>query len=174
VTERAFRTHWDRWYARRATPVAMGSMATYKRAAEWLDRPGCLLEDWGGGTGYARRLVQWAAYRVIDGSPSEWTDEVAELAAYRSEADCILLRHVLEHNDEWRAILDNAAASFRWRMAVVLYTEPAEVSHDARPPRGRIPTWRFRLGDLTEGLPLVRLEKVRSETLLYFERVRDG
>lgn len=165
--------YWDSWYRKYPDrPVGMGLIGTYKRAVRYLDHDGCTLEDWGGGTGYARRFVQNATYRLVDGAVNPWVDEVTELTEYRSQVDCILMRHVLEHNVEWQRVLANVMASFTWRACIVLFIEPSEQSYDTAVdyPRARVPWWRFNLADLTDGNPCVNVEHVGRETLLYFDR----
>jgi glycosyltransferase involved in cell wall biosynthesis len=100
---------------------APGGDTTYERSAAYLDGVG-LIEDWGCGPAYFKRFVPAGCYRGIDRSPSPDCDVVADLASYTSAADGILLRHVLEHDVNWRRILHNALASFRRRLVVVLST----------------------------------------------------
>jgi hypothetical protein len=61
-------------------------------------------------------------YRGIDGTASPFADVVVDLCRYRSDSDGVFLRHVLEHNREWRSILKNALDSARRRCAIVLFT----------------------------------------------------
>ena len=56
-------------------------------------------------------------YVGLDGT-SPFADRVVDLRAHRSSADCIFMRHVLEHNVEWRKILHGAVNSFRKRMVL--------------------------------------------------------
>lgn len=169
---RGWSAHWERWYAKRfGDKIPMGRQATYRQAVDFLDAPGRVLEDWGGGTGVARGFVQHADYRVVDGSVNSGADEVAELHRYKSEADAILIRHVLEHNHTWRAILHNAVESFRWRFVLVLFTPLADTTHNTAQPN-RIPYYRFALDDLLkviEPLPF-RIEPVGTETIFYISR----
>jgi hypothetical protein len=150
----------------------MGRKATYVKAVGYLDAPGKILEDWGGGTGAAGDFVKYARYRVIDGSVNARADVVAELHSYRSRADSILVRHVLEHNHTWRAILHNAVESFTWRLAVVLFTPLSDHTHNTAK---RIPNYLFKLDDLLDVIrPLpVEVERVGTETILYVSRTAD-
>lgn len=96
---------------------------SYRRGMAFLDQPGETIEDWGCGTGFARRFVREASYRGIDGSAAEGGDLIkADLQEYRSSADNIFIRHVLEHNWGWRAILANALASFQKRLVLIVFT----------------------------------------------------
>ncbi len=58
----------------------------------------------------------------MDGSKSQYASVTADLVTYRSEPDGLHVRHVLEHNPEWRMILRNALASFRYRAVVTIFT----------------------------------------------------
>ena len=88
---------------------------SYKKAAEFL---GDSVEDWGGGTGWAKRYFK--NYKNIDGSLSKSTDVHADLTEYTSDCDNILIRWVLETNPEWKTILENAKRSFRKRFCLVI------------------------------------------------------
>ena len=72
-----------RWQYGNAAPFPYGDDVTYRKAIAYLDGHGTI-EDWGAGTGYARRFVQQSAYRAIDGSPSLEVDGVVDLRTYRS------------------------------------------------------------------------------------------
>ena len=56
------------------------------------------------------------------------------MASYRSQADGILIRHVLEHDYRWRKILDNAVNSFRSKLCLVIFTpleaKTAEIAYN--------------------------------------------
>jgi SAM-dependent methyltransferase len=114
-----------RWDYGAAEPFAYDAEESYRKGLAFLDGHG-LIEDWGCGTAYAKQFVQASAYVGIDGSESRFVDKVADLQIYRSQADCIFMRHVLEHNYGWRLILENAVRSFRKRMVLVLFTPFAE------------------------------------------------
>ncbi len=147
---------WDAWYANDAlsAPGAYADTPTYAMGAEWLK--GCpLVEDWGCGRGWMSQLIEPGRYRGIDGSQSPWADEIVDLAEYRSEVPGIYMRHVLEHNWEWAAILDNAVASFTDRMVLVLFTPLVEDPKESAPvdlePDAAIegvPTLSFRESDI--------------------------
>jgi SAM-dependent methyltransferase len=135
-----------RWQYGNAAPFAYGDDVTYRKGMAFLDGHGTI-EDWGAGTGYARRFVTQSDYRAIDGSPSLEIDRVVDLRTYHSEPDCIFMRHVLEHNPDWRAILENALRSFRRRMVVVVFTPFAAETHEIASWHG-IPDLAFRKEDL--------------------------
>jgi hypothetical protein len=141
------RWYWDAWYQRAAAAPGMGRRSTYQAALNWLDLDGAVLEDWGGGLGYLRDKTRHAAYRCVDWVPQADV-QVPELARYSSDAECILIRHVLEHNPEtWRAILANAAHSYTRRLCLVLFLPLAE--HTG--PDGKnhvVPHWRLARSDI--------------------------
>lgn len=116
---------WDDYYASWTEAKPMGTHAAYRRAAGWVDVPGEGVEDWGGGTGYARRFFsRVASYTVVDGSYNSVADPlvVADIRTCSRTPDNILIRHVLEHNHngDWVLILRNACGSFRHRAAIGL------------------------------------------------------
>jgi len=130
--------------------MPFGFSITYRVGADWL--AGCaLVEDWGCGLGWLRTLVPPGRYRGIDGSRSPFTDEIVDLARYRSSVPGVFMRHVLEHNHAWRQVLDNALASFTERMALILFTPMAEKTHErAFVVEIGVPDISFRHEDLTD------------------------
>lgn len=139
---------WDRWYADLSEPAAYGDDTTYLLGAEFLtDCP--LIEDWGCGKGWFRTFVHPDRYRGVDGSRTPFADVTADLATYRSEVPGVFLRHVLEHDYRWEAILANAAASATERLAVILFTPLGEATREiafAEDPG--VPDISFALDDL--------------------------
>src|SRR5438105_15608245 len=99
----------DYMYRDQENPLQDGAEVTYEVAAEWLK--GLDVEDWGCGLAWFRRYAT-GRYLGIDGSESRFCDRTADLTKYVSNTPGLLLRHVLEHNYNWPAILDNAVASF--------------------------------------------------------------
>lgn len=167
-----------RWAYGTAAAFPYGDDTTYRKGVAFLDGHGPI-EDWGAGTGWARRFVRRSAYRGVDGSANPTTDHVADLRGYRSEAACILMRHVLEHNREWERILDNALCSFRRRMVLVIFTPFATSTREIASWSG-IPDIAFRKEDLLARLGefLVAEESIESATqygrehVFYLERRR--
>ncbi len=143
-------------YSAASSPSPYGCDTTYRRAADFLRPVGESIEDWGCGTGYLKTLLPC---RGVDGSWSLFCDEVVDLATYRSDADGICIRHVLEHNLDWRAILDNAVASFRKRMVLILYTPLIEKTDESRLVKTAagvtVPENLFSLEDITGRLGAV-------------------
>jgi hypothetical protein len=123
--------NWD--YKNHLEPCRYGDEPTYEKAAAWLDGCGPVVEDWGCGTGWAKRHFTKSKYVGVDGSWSRFADTVADLRLHRSSCDGILLRHVLEHDYDWHMILENAVRSFTKRLAVVFFMplEPFTRLHSA-------------------------------------------
>ena len=92
---------------------------SYKKPAEFIgkDQP---VEDWGGGTGWARRY--FTNYKNIDFSPHKNVDVVADLATYNSKAENILMKQVLENDERWERILRNVVRSFSKKFCLVVGT----------------------------------------------------
>jgi hypothetical protein len=146
---------WDPWYASVTAPGPYGDSVSYQLCADWL-RDCALVEDWGCGTGWLRRLIRAGRYRGVDGSWSPFADEIADLTVYRSHAEGICMRHVLEHNPDWRLVLSAAAASFTRRMALVLFTPMGDITQAIAPFSNGpvdVPNISFRHEDLTELFP---------------------
>jgi hypothetical protein len=110
---------WAKWNGGYDVPAPYGDSVTYKLGAEFLE-PCATLEDWGSGRGWFETLCPRAI--AIDGSPSAHTTVLADLTRYTSCVEGIFMRHVLEHDPQWRAILSNAVGSFTKRLCLILFT----------------------------------------------------
>jgi hypothetical protein len=170
---------WEPWFAGLIDPQPFAETPTYALGAAFL--ADCdQVEDWGCGKGWLRRFVPATTYRGIDGSWSPFADEIVDLVTYRSQVDGIFMRHVLEHNYDWSAILANAVASFRRRFALVVFTPFSErtrqIAFAADPG---VPDISFARSDLTghfSGLTwrsedLETASQYGAETIFYVERV---
>lgn len=100
-----------------------GVEESYIVGMKWLN-PCKVVEDWGCGPAYSKTYRK-GAYIGIDGTEG-FCDIVADLATRTSDVDGIFMRHVLEHNVDWRPILDNALRSFSKRMSLIMFTPWAE------------------------------------------------
>lgn len=127
---------WD--YRQQKQQWPYDDTASYRIAAEWLDHRG-VVEDWGCGTAWARTYLVNAEYVGIDGAWSRWCDIQTDLRMYRSSVPCVLMRHVLEHNWDWRLIAENLAASYLERAALVLFIPPQPEEFDAGGPDWPVP-----------------------------------
>jgi hypothetical protein len=131
-----------------------GDDVTIRKGIAFLEGHGTI-EDWGCGFGHARRFVTTSTYIGVDGSATS-ADKIVDLATYTSNVDCIFMRHILEHNADWRRILANAVASFRKRMVLVIFTPLAATTHQIATSDGLsltsvpVPDISFRKDDLTE------------------------
>lgn len=112
---------WDWWYknVKQSTSFRYGNTVTYQLAEDFLKN--LSVEDWGSGTGAFKRIHR-GSYLGIDGSKNPFVDKVVDLRNYKSNVEGIMMRHVLEHNIEWKKVLDNAISSFKRRFCLVLFT----------------------------------------------------
>ena len=120
---------WEPTYrSRNAFPY--GNEQSYRIGAEFL-RTCRTVKDWGCGTQWFRRMMQQIQQEVriigLDGSPG-FCDRTVDLTQYRPTVrpEGVFMRHVLEHNYNWRTILDRALASFTQRMCLVCFTPFAD------------------------------------------------
>jgi hypothetical protein len=170
---------WTAWYRDSQEPWPYGDTTSYEIGAAWL--AGCaLIEDWGCGAGWLSTVIPPERYRGLDGSASPFCDAVVDLTTYHSRVPGVFLRHVLEHNDAWAQILDNALASFTERMVLILFTPERPVTGViAYHPEVGVPDIAFRLADLTARVPpevTYTVHRIPSatqygvETILFLER----
>lgn len=112
---------WDGLYENvPAEPSAFifGDTETYKYGAEFL-ADCATVEDWGTGAGGFKRYRPDAI--GVDGSLTPHADRIANLEDYMSKSEGIFIRHVLEHNRNWKVILKNAMASATKKLALVTF-----------------------------------------------------
>ena len=110
---------WAQWYDGKTEPIPYGDTPTYQIAAMFLS--GIAVEDWGCGYAWFKG-VHNGPYWGVDGTRTPFCDEHDDLAKRRSQTPSVLLRHVLEHNAEWRDILANALASAEQRIVIIVFT----------------------------------------------------
>lgn len=152
-----------------------GAPDTYRLAAKWLQSCGTVA-DWGGAGGaFGHYLPPSVRYVVVDGTAQGTPGQVlADLSTYRQASDGILIRHALELNHNWRAILWNALVSFSQRMVVVTFTGDDHETRIVKRKSGW-PIHAFNPDDLRRemGALLVRDETVTTthpERIYYLER----
>ena len=182
--EHAAVLHWDSpvgaWKYDSLPRFNYGDDLTYEKGIAFLDGHGTI-EDWGCGFAHAKSFVRKSQYIGVDGS-SPYADRIVNLAQYMSDVDCIFMRHVLEHNQEWRSILANAVRSFRRRFVLILFTPFSPVTrvitcatHVTATPVPDISFSREELLGYFNGLN-VKEESLRSNTqydtehIFYVER----
>ncbi len=118
---------WERNYEGLTEIKTYADETSYRLAAEFMADVGPV-EDWGCGSG-GFRLFCKSEYIGVDGTKNKFVDKVVDLATYTSDAEGILLRHVLEHNPAWEKILANALRSFGKKLCIVVFTPFAEETH---------------------------------------------
>jgi len=116
----------------------------------------------------------------VDGSKSRHADVVADLVYRKTTAEAIFMRHVLEHNPDWRQILDNALASFEKRFVLVIFTPLEDKDRVLTHGRQPIPDIALSKPDLlaklhAPGLTVTEKEVssascYKKETLFFVER----
>jgi hypothetical protein len=113
---------WDTIYSTLSeTPSAFlyGDTSSYEMGAKILED--CkTVEDWGVGAGGFKRYRPDAI--GVDGSHTPYADIISSLVTYTSNVDGIFMRHVLEHNFEWKQILINALKSATKKIALIIFT----------------------------------------------------
>jgi hypothetical protein len=123
---------------------------TYKKGMSFL-ADCAIVEDWGCGTGYAKRFCK-GLYRGVDGSKGPLTEIVTDLREYHSQVDGIFMRHVLEHNHDWKKIFDNAIASFTRKYALIIFTPFSSTTKQIATNWSDIPDLSFSKEDITQYL----------------------
>ena len=120
---------WINWYKdvkTDAEPSAFmyGDTPTYSKGYAWL-KPCAQVEDWGCGMGGFKRMFTEPSapqYIGVDGTRTPFVSKQVDLTTYTSTTEGLFMRHVLEHNYAWQAVLRNACRSFTKRMCLVLFT----------------------------------------------------
>lgn len=147
----------NRWDYSNMGQVQYGQLDSYVHACNWLDQTGYTVEDWGCGCAFAKRFFKHASYKGIDGSQNDYADVCkVDLSSHSSSPDGILMRHVLDHNENWEVILGNALNSFRKRMSLVFFIEfgptTTVVSRSQDPKYKGVPDIQFRKSDVMKWL----------------------
>lgn len=149
---------WDRWYNGLTidTPQTYGDTITYEIGASFLNDCN-IVQDWGCGKGGFGMVAIGDAYDFkvigIDGSRTPFADFCCDLVLFQAvpPVDGIFMRHVLEHDYQWRTILENAIKSFTKRMVLVLFTPMQHETHEiAWNEDPGVPDIGFSYGELAE------------------------
>lgn len=134
-----------KWDYRDVEPFPYGESPLYEIGMRMLDD--CeTVEDWGCGTAWAKQFRD-GPYVGIDGAEG-YADIVADLRTYTSDVEGIFMRGVLEHNHEWKPILQNAMVSATKRLVLVLFTPMADATHVIGYTRDDIPDISFAPADI--------------------------
>jgi hypothetical protein len=160
-----------KWNYEHVDQFAYGDETSYRKGMAFLDGHGTI-EDWGCGTAWAKRFATQSRYVGLDSSKSRFVDKVVDLRTYTSNADCIFMRHVLEHTEDWKTILTNATGSFQRRMTLVIFTPFGNETRQIAMWSG-IPDISFRDEDLTDCFGDLRFsqESLMTGTQYGMERI---
>lgn len=97
------------------------------------------LEDWGCGICICQKYFRPdISYTGVDGTKVLETVKVADLNEYKSKVDAIFMRHVLEHNPNWRQMLQNLLDSFTRKAIIMVFTPFSKEAHDTSVPSGYV------------------------------------
>jgi hypothetical protein len=129
---------WDGWYKNLPdTPSSFqyGDTLTYELAAIFLQD--CNeVEDWGvGGGGFLRYRPDAIG---VDGSDTKFAQKkYIDLRKYTTNVEGVHIRHIFEHNYNWKDILENAVKSATKKLAITMFipliTEDSkELAHNAK------------------------------------------
>jgi hypothetical protein len=129
---------WDDWYKNlddKPSEFHYGNTLTYLKSAEFLED--CNeIEDWGVGAGGFLRFRPDAI--GVDGSNTVFAKKPnTDLKIYKSNCECINMRHVLEHNYLWEEILKNILSSATRKITLVTFVpfsdnETKELAHNQK------------------------------------------
>ena len=123
---------WDGWYEDLSETFYYGDTVTYKLAADFLFD--CdTVEDWGcGGGGF---MLHRPDAIGVDGSDTKFaTKKFIDLTTYISDCDGIHIRHVFEHNYQWKEILINALSSAKKKLVITFFIPPGENNEEIVSP----------------------------------------
>lgn len=151
-------------------PIDYGLEDTYLIGMDWLS--GCAsVEDWGCGGGGAKRFCK-VPYVGIDGSAGPCTDKIVDLRYFQSAAPGLFMRHVLEHNRDWKAVLTNALTSFTKRMSLIMFLGWEKETHLVTTYSSGIVLIAFKESDIIDPIKpyLVSRASVGEETVLMLEK----
>ena len=115
---------WNKTYEGDLPQMVYHDPSTAKAAGQFLNQHDIVsVEDWGCGFGgFQEYIGSHQNYIGLDGSQTQYAAKIVDLENYMSSVDAIHMRHVLEHNPAWLAILKNAVNSFKKRMVLTIFT----------------------------------------------------
>lgn len=152
---------WNHWYkslkpGTSPSEFRYGNTITYSKGYEYL-KSCSQIEDWGCGTGGFKTAFKGESFKYIgvDGSDTPFADMKVDLLTYKSVTTGLYMRHVLEHNYQWRQILANALDSFTEKMCLVLFTPfvdtETQLAHNLQHGVD-VPDLAFKRSDITDML----------------------
>src|SRR5438874_1520941 len=97
--------------------------------------------------------------------PDAVADRIVDLCEYSSNVEGIVMRNVLEHNEDWQRILDRALRSFTRKFCLILFTLFSEttyqIAHNAQHGVD-VPDISFRRSDIEDRMVGLRSELFES------------
>lgn len=153
---------WADRNARQHVPEKYGGEASYRWIAGQANEHGCkLVFDLGGGHAYLHHFLPIDNYLNIDGAGGPLVDVVHDITEPAPNLDefeledfgprlrAVVLRHVLDHNEDWPKIIDNLPSWEPTVVLIVLYMPLAqEETHVADWDPIGVPEIRFYLPDV--------------------------
>lgn len=140
----------------------------YIAGMKFLDGVGVTIEDWGCGATWAKKFVKKGKYIGIDGSP-DMADVIVDLREYTSSPDCIFMRGVLEHNVDWKPVLENAVKSFQKKMCLLVFTPFQDETRVIDEGHHGLPDIGFKKSDLTDIFGMYKYTEETMETATKYE-----
>lgn len=121
---------WNVWYknldVNKPDNFVNSDLTTFQKGYDFLKSCN-KIEDWGCGSGGFKMFCPDNKYIGIDGSKTPFANIKADLTVYKSKVNGIFMRHILEHNYQWKSILENAIESFTEKMCLILFTPFSDV-----------------------------------------------
>ena len=127
---------WNHWFTNTTLdkPGPIGDSITYELGYNFL-KDCNEIQDWGCGFGGLTRLIKDEdniKYIGVDGSNTPFATIKADLLDFKSNTEGIFIRHVLEHNYDWKILLDNACKSFTKKMCLILFIDFSNETRELR------------------------------------------
>jgi len=158
---------WNDWYADLHSDgmgaFRYGGTVTYRMAAAFMADV-AEVEDWGCGAGGFQTVMPRPLHRCR-WKPDAVADRIVDLCEYSSNVEGIVMRHVLEHNEDWQRILNRALRSFTRKFCLILFTPFSETTHQIAYNAQHgvdVPDISFRRSDIEDRMVGLRWELFES------------
>jgi hypothetical protein len=127
------------------------------------------LEDWGCGKCISQKYFRPdISYTGLDGTQTLPDVKVVDLNKYVSDppVDAVFVKHVLEHNEDWRSILKNLLKSFTRRAVIMVFTPFSDDQKGGDTYRASGYTSSNSKGEVVN-IPDIRMSRVDFEQILH-------